>query len=105
MDYDPAPVYKQIGVPVLVLIGEHDLQVPPGGAEAIGRLVPGPCEVQLIPNLSHILRDDPESRGPRDYPREVKQPVNPVVLQRIGDWIEKQLGLQAAKTPGGQGST
>jgi pimeloyl-ACP methyl ester carboxylesterase len=100
MDYDPAPVYKQVDVPVLVLIGEHDFQVPPAGAEAIGRLVPGACEVQLIPNLSHILRDDPDSRGPRDYPREVRQPVSPVVLERIGDWIEAQLGPHTAKAPG-----
>jgi alpha-beta hydrolase superfamily lysophospholipase len=91
MDWDPTPVYSRIRVPVLVVIGDHDMQVPPGGAEAIAKLVEGPCEVRMIPGMSHILRDDPGREGPRGYRKALKSPVLPVVLEDIGDWVDVHL--------------
>jgi hypothetical protein len=90
LDYDPAPVFGRIHVPVLVLIGEHDMQVPPEDAGAIAKLVAGPCEVRVLPGVSHILRPDPESKGPRGYRKALKEPVSPAVLDAITDWIERQ---------------
>jgi uncharacterized protein len=91
MDYDPAPIFKRIHVPVLVLIGEHDMQVPPEDADAISKLVAGPCAEHVVAGVSHILRPDPESRGPRAYRKALKEPVSPLVLNAITDWIEKQI--------------
>jgi len=89
MDYDPVPVFERIQVPVLVVIGERDMQVPPEDANAIGALVAGPCEVKVIDDLSHILRPDPESKGPRAYRKALKEPVSPVLLDAISHWIDR----------------
>jgi fermentation-respiration switch protein FrsA (DUF1100 family) len=88
MDYDPVPIFESIQVPLLVVIGEHDMQVPPEDADAIEALVAGPCEVKVIDDLSHILRPDPGSKGPRAYRKALKEPVSPDVLDAIGAWID-----------------
>jgi pimeloyl-ACP methyl ester carboxylesterase len=85
--YDPAPVLGRIAVPVLAITGGHDLQVPPDDVSEMGRLVQGPFEGHVIPDLSHLLRPDPASLGPRGYRRQVRQPVSPEVLRLITDWV------------------
>jgi len=90
MDYDPVPIFERIQVPLLVVIGERDMQVPPEDADAIGALVAGPREVKVIEDLSHILRLDPGSKGPRAYRKELKEPVCPVLLDAITEWIERR---------------
>jgi uncharacterized protein len=91
MDNDPSPIFKRIHCPVLVVVPEHDMQVPPEDGKTICTLVPGPCEEVTVPGLSHILRDDPESKGPRAYRRALKEPVSATVLETIAGWVEKQL--------------
>jgi uncharacterized protein len=90
MDYDPVPIFKRIQTPLLVLIGEHDMQVPPDDAGMSETLVKGPCEEHIIEGMSHILRPDPESKGPRAYRKAVREDVSPELLRAITDWIEKQ---------------
>jgi len=90
--YDPAPVLARITVPLLAITGEHDLQVPPGDVQVMGRLVRGPFEGHIVPDLSHLLRPDPDSLGPRGYRRQTRQPVSPEVLQLITDWVGRNWG-------------
>lgn len=85
--YDPAPVLARITVPVLAITGGHDLQVQPDDVSEMGRLVHGPFEGHVVPDLSHLLRPDPDSLGPRGYRRQVRQPVSPEVLRLITDWV------------------
>ena len=85
--YDPAPVLARVTVPVLAITGAHDLQVPPDDVAAIGRLVQGPFEGHVVPELSHLLRPDPDSVGLRGYRRQVRQPVSPEVLRLVTDWV------------------
>jgi fermentation-respiration switch protein FrsA (DUF1100 family) len=91
MDYDPVPVLERIRVPVLVVIGENDMQVPPEDSDTIKSLVAGPCDEKVIEGLSHILRPDPESRGPRGYRKALKEPVSPALLNAITAWIDEQI--------------
>lgn len=90
--YDPAPILARITVPVLAITGEHDLQVPPGDVEVMGRLVQGPFEGHVVPDLSHMLRRDPDSLGPRGYRRQTRQPVSPEVLRLTTDWVDRNWG-------------
>jgi pimeloyl-ACP methyl ester carboxylesterase len=85
--YDPAPDLARITVPVLAITGGHDMQVPPDDVAAIGGLVRGSFEGHVVADLSHLLRPDPLWKGPRDYRRAVKQPVNPEVLDLLGAWV------------------
>lgn len=90
--YDPAPVLAQITVPVLAITGGHDLQVPPEDVEVVGHLVKGPFEGHVTGDLSHLLRPDPGSVGPRGYRRAVRQPVSPEVLDLITTWVTSHWG-------------
>jgi uncharacterized protein len=90
--YEPAPVLAKVDVPVLAITGGHDLQLPPADVEAIGRLVQGPFEGHVVADLSHLLRHDPHSVGPRGYRRQARQPVSPEVLQLITDWVTRHFG-------------
>jgi uncharacterized protein len=90
--YDPALMLARITVPVLAITGEHDLQVPPGDVEVMGRLVQGPFEGHVVPDLSHLLRPDPDSLGPRGYRRQTRQPVSPEVLRLTTDWVNRNWG-------------
>lgn len=85
--YDPAPALQQLKVPVLAITGGHDLQVPPDDVAAIGRLVGGPFEGHVVGDVSHILRPDPASIGPRGYRRALRAPVSPAVLSLVTTWI------------------
>lgn len=90
--YDPAPVLARLSVPVLALTGGHDVQVPPEDVAAMGKLVRGPFEGEVVGDLSHLLRPDPDSTGPRGYRRQVRQPVSPEVLNLIAAWVTRHWG-------------
>ena len=87
--YDPAPALAAISVPVLAITGGHDLQVPPADIEAIGKLVRGPFDGHVEGDLSHMLRHDPGSIGPRGYRRAGRDPVSPEVLTLISGWVQR----------------
>ena len=95
MAYDPSPVLARIEVPVLALTGGQDVQVPPSDVAAIGRLVRGPFEGSVVDDLSHLLRPDPRSAGPRGYRRAVRSPVSPAILALITEWIAGQVSRSA----------
>jgi pimeloyl-ACP methyl ester carboxylesterase len=90
--YDPALALAGVTVPVLAITGGHDLQVPPADVEAMGRLVRGPFEGHVVGDLSHLLRPDPGSAGPRGYRRQARQPVSPEVLGMISAWVRRNWG-------------
>ena len=93
--YDPAPVLARITVPVLAITGGQDVQVPPQDVDAIGALVKGPFEGHIVGDLSHLMRPDPDSAGPRGYRRSVRQPVSPEVLALITGWVASHWGHRA----------
>jgi uncharacterized protein len=90
--YDPAPALSRITVPVLAITGEHDLQVPPSDVQVMGRLLRGPFEGHVVPDLSHMLRPDPDSIGPRGYRRQARSPVSPEALRLVTDWVTRHWG-------------
>jgi uncharacterized protein len=89
ISYDPKPAMERLTVPVLAITGGHDLQVPPDDVAAIGRLVQGPFEGHVVGDVSHILRPDPDSIGPRNYRRAVRAPVSPDVVSLVTTWVTR----------------
>ena len=64
----------------------------PRTVNAVCELVSGSCDEVVVPGLSHILCDDPlDPEGPAGYKTALKQPVSPVVLATIADWVTRQL--------------
>jgi uncharacterized protein len=96
LSYDPATAYARVTVPVLAIIGGHDLQVPPSEVDAIGRLVKGPFDGHVVSDLSHLLRPDPDWVGPRGYRKAVRQPVSPDVLTMIKNWVTARFSAPQA---------
>jgi hypothetical protein len=92
LGHDPAPDYAKIDTPVLALTGGHDMQVPPEDVAAIGRLVQGPFDGQVVGDLSHLLRPDPDRKGPLGYRRAVRQPVSAEALTLITAWAAAHWG-------------
>ena len=92
--YDPRPVLARITVPVLAITGGQDVQVPPADVAAISQLVQGPFEGHVVSDLSHLLRPDLESAGPRDYRRAVRQPVNPEYLEIVTGWVASRWAVR-----------
>ncbi|MET0865815.1 MAG: alpha/beta fold hydrolase [Nakamurella sp.] len=87
LDFDPVPLLAAIKVPVLAITGDKDLQVNPADLDVIAATVPGEVSTHRIVNLTHILRLDPAEPTLGAYRKLIKQPVDPVVLQLISDWV------------------
>jgi uncharacterized protein len=97
--WDPKVALSRIAVPVLAITGGHDLQEPPADIEAIGQLVRGPFEGHVAGGLSHLLRPDPDSVGPRGYRRAARQPVSAEVLDLITAWVGRHWAPAPAPVP------
>jgi uncharacterized protein len=94
---DPAPYLERLGMPVLAIWGERDLQVPPSAnlpavRAALGRGAPGgpsaKDEVLVLPGLNHLFQES-ATGNPADYGK-IEMTFSPAALAALGDWI---LGL------------
>ncbi len=91
--YDPAPLLNKVKVPVLALIGEKDLQVPP---EINLRAIKAALEksgnknitVKELPKLNHLFQES-ETGLPSEYGK-IEQTISPIVLSEITSWIKEQ---------------
>jgi pimeloyl-ACP methyl ester carboxylesterase len=97
LGYDPGPDYARIAAPVLAITGGHDMQVAPEDVAAIGRLVRGPFDGHVVGDLNHLLRPDPDRKGPFGYRRAVRQPVSADVLTLISAWAAHHFDQRAGE--------
>jgi uncharacterized protein len=93
IQYDPATALKKVTCPVLALIGEKDLQVPPNqNLPAIRKALEASgnknFEVDELPGLNHLFQ--PAKTGaPSEY-GEIELTISPAALEKISSWILKQ---------------
>jgi hypothetical protein len=93
--YDPTPALMKVRCPVLYLIGEKDLQVPPKeNLQAIEKSLQAGGNknytIKEIPNLNHAFQTVQTGSG-LDYAK-IEETISPVALKMIGDWILQQVG-------------
>jgi pimeloyl-ACP methyl ester carboxylesterase len=91
--YDPAPDLQKVRVPVLAIVGEKDLQVPPKvNMELIeAALKKGGNKnytVMILPGLNHLFQTA-KTGLPMEYGM-IQETIAPSVLQLVSDWILKQ---------------
>jgi uncharacterized protein len=55
MSHDPAKLIAATRLPILILQGDHDIQVSVGDAEALKRAQPA-AELTLLPGINHVLK-------------------------------------------------
>jgi len=93
LTYDPKPTLSKVRCPVLAIIGEKDLQVPPKENlnEIEAALVTGGNEnftVKELPGLNHLFQTA-QTGAPSEYAK-IEETISPVALKIIGDWILEQ---------------
>lgn len=91
--YTPADDLVKIKVPVLAITGSKDIQVDPAEVAEIKKLVQGEFEGHVLPEVSHLLRTDtsPGLPSTKNYPEQIKRPVDVRILQIVGAWLEKHI--------------
>lgn len=93
IEYDPATALRKVKCPVLALIGEKDIQVPPKqNLPAIRKALEDAgntnFETAELPGLNHLFQ--PAKTGlPSEY-GEIEQTISPAALEKIGNWVAKQ---------------
>ncbi|WP_433608838.1 alpha/beta hydrolase family protein [Prescottella agglutinans] len=91
LDFDPKPLLKENYSPVLAITGAKDIQVDPDDLAVMARLVPGEVDTVRVPDLTHLLRRDPNPPSLGVYRRLVRAPVDAEVLSLVADWTAGHL--------------
>jgi uncharacterized protein len=92
--FDPAPILAQVKIPVLAIVGEKDLQVPPKENLTLieAALKKGGNKnytILLMPGLNHLFQTA-KTGLPGEY-GSIEETISPATLQTISDWILKQV--------------
>ena len=100
---DPAPAIRHIGVPMLILFGERDVQVSPARnlppyQEGILDCPLKPTIV-IIPKANHLFQ--PARTGMPDEYATIKVEIDPEVLKKISDWVVSTTSSQPSSQPTG----
>jgi pimeloyl-ACP methyl ester carboxylesterase len=98
--HDPREDLRRIGVPVLALTGEKDLQVPASDVDLVAELVPGEVTARRVPDLTHTLRRQPGAPSLSAYKKELRGPVDPEVLDAVVTWCRRITRQDAGRATG-----
>jgi hypothetical protein len=85
---DPRPTLRRMHIPVLALIGSHDLQVPAEqNIPALRAALKGDrqASVMELPGLNHLFQTSPT--GAIGEYADIEETISPAALKIIGDWI------------------
>ncbi|HYC60813.1 MAG TPA: alpha/beta fold hydrolase [Thermoanaerobaculia bacterium] len=93
MKYDPSREVAQLAVPVLIVQGTTDLQVPVADAHALKKANPK-ADVAIIDGMNHVLKKVEGDIG-QQFPSysDPKLPVAPELIERVSAFVKR-----AAKT-------
>ena len=89
MAYDPAADLRTIRCPVLAIVGRNDVQVDAEDVERMRGLVVSPFEGESPADLTHLLRRH-ACPGLDAYPEQMKESVDPWVLDRVASWVSSR---------------
>ncbi len=93
LTYDPGPTLREVRCPVLAVIGEKDLQVPPKEnlraiEEALTAGGNQQFTVRAMPSLNHLFQIA-ETGSVSEY-GTIEETLSPDFLKLVGDWILEQ---------------
>jgi fermentation-respiration switch protein FrsA (DUF1100 family) len=97
--HDPAPYLRAARAPVLALIGDRDLQVPPWqSVPAFASLFAGDrrrlLTLHRVPGVNHMLQ--PASTGRMEEYVTIEQTIADDVLRRLVEWLARTVPVAAA---------
>ena len=86
INYNPLPDIKNISVPILMLYGENDTQVPPSlNVPVLGKNKPG-IKIIVYPDLNHLMQHSKTGKV-TEY-AEIEETIAPQVLEDIRLFIQ-----------------
>lgn len=85
INYDPLPDIKNITVPLLMLYGENDTQVPPSLNVPVLRENIADINVKVYPELNHLMQHS--NTGKVNEYAEIEETISPEVLQDMTQFI------------------
>jgi fermentation-respiration switch protein FrsA (DUF1100 family) len=91
LTYDPATTLKKLRIPVLVLNGSNDLQVPPAqNLPPIRAALAGDpdAEIHELPGLNHLFQTA-KTGSPLEY-AQIEETISPTALDLMTTWVSKQ---------------
>jgi uncharacterized protein len=91
---DPAEIYRQVRVPMLVLGGGKDVQCNPADVAAIAAIGGPLAEPVLIDDLTHLLRRDDGPAGFAAYGRLLKLPLDKDVVRIVREWLTRRTAAE-----------
>jgi len=94
LTFDPRPTLAKVRCPVLAMIGEKDLQVPPKEnlaeiEKAVKSSGNSKILVKELPGLNHLFQTC-RTGAPAEY-SSIEETIAPAALNLIGDWIRDQI--------------
>jgi pimeloyl-ACP methyl ester carboxylesterase len=97
LTYDPRPTLAKVRCPVLAIIGEKDLQVPPkenlSQIEATLRAAGNTrTMVKQLPGVNHLFQTC-KTGAPSEY-AEIEETIAPSALAVMADWLVEQAGIK-----------
>ena len=92
--YDPALALEKVKCPVLAIIGEKDLQVPPKEnlppiEEALKKGGNKNFTVKELPGLNHLFQTA-ETGSPVEYGK-IEETMSPLALDTVTDWLQENI--------------
>ena len=90
LELDVRQLYAQMRCPMMLLAGAKDFQCDPTIVYSVRELTQTPIEINVVENLTHILRFDEKEPSVFRYAELLQRPIEPVVLDLISAWLLKQ---------------
>ena len=86
--HNPANIIGALRMPVLIINGDKDLQVPLEDAALLKAAKPE-AVYAIIPNMNHVLKNTPDEQANRQSYNDGKLPIEPQLTEVIMDFIKK----------------
>ena len=87
---DPLAIHAKACIPTLAIAGSKDLQSLPTDLQILKSVITSPFESHVIPDMTHVLRRDPDEPSIRHYARLSKQEVDERVISITRRWLARQ---------------
>lgn len=90
MKYNPATEIARLKIPVLIIGGTTDIQVPPADAVLLHKALPK-SQLLIVEGMSHILKDAPADKAlnAATY-SQPNLPLNNLMVQKVIEFIKEQ---------------
>ncbi len=89
MQYNPKEVYSKITIPVLIIHGTTDIQVPPNDAELLDKATPN-SQLAIIEGMNHILKNAPADTTLNiETYKNANLPLNNELITKITNFIQE----------------